>query len=159
MLSNLPLQVLIYFNGWYNVLYTVLMLLLFIWKGTALPYPGPLQGLLWLEVCLVLLLAALEYSRLMLASQGNKTERAGPLIFSLLIAFPAAYLYFYFLYQQIYVTRLDLIVAIAGLGFIGVELLLSVLVLLTLLRSPAGPARGASAASRPLRSDTDAGSG
>ena len=160
MRSNLPLQVLLYFNGWYDLLYTLVMLLLFIWKGTALPYPGPLQGLLALEVCLVLLLAGMEYARVMLASRGNKAEQSGPLVFSLLIAFPAAYLFFYFLYQQVYVTRLDLILAWTGLGFIVLEMLLSMLVLLTLLRSPAPAGKpAAGGAAQPLRSGADGGSG
>ena len=131
MLSNLPLQVIVYFNGWYDAVYTVIMLALFVWKGYTFPYPGPLAGLLALEFCLVLLLACIEYSRLMLTSRGNKTERAGPVIFSLLLAFPSAYLFFYFRYQQVYVTRLDLILSMTGLGFIALELLISLLVILT----------------------------
>lgn len=132
MLSNLPLQVIVYFNGWYAFLYTAIMLAVYIWKGTSLPYPGQLGGLLALEICLIFLLAALEYARLLLMSRGNKTERASPLIFSLLLSFPSAYLYFYFLYQQVYVTRLDLIISATALGFIGFEMLISVLLILTL---------------------------
>ena len=136
MLSNLPLQVFVYFNGWYALLYTLIMLALYIWKGNTLPYPDPLDGLLALEVCLVFLLAIIEYTRLLLASRGNKTERTGPLVFSVLLAFPAIYLYFYFLYQQVYVTRLDLVLASTGLGFIGIELLISVPLFFTLLKAP-----------------------
>lgn len=136
MLSNLPLAVVIYFNGWYDALYAVVMLALYVWKGASLPYPGPLGGLLALEVCLVLLLGCIEYARLMLASRGNKTERPAPIIFSLLLSFPAAYLFFYYLYQQVYVTRLDVVLASTGISFICFELLLSVLVILTLFRAP-----------------------
>jgi len=143
MLSNLPLQVIVYFNGWYCAIYTLVTLALFIWKGAVLPYPGPLAGLLTLEVCLVVLLASLEYSRLVLASRGNKTESSAPLIFSLILSFPTAYLYYYFLYQQVYVLRLDLILAATGLGFIALEMLFSILVVLTLVRVGSGPVASA----------------
>merc|ERR1719261_1002507 len=153
MLSNLPLQIFLYFNGWYDAIYVLIMLVLFIWKGSSLPYPGELGGLLALEVCLVVLLAILEWSRIFLASRGNKTERGTPLAMSIFLSFPAAYLFFYYLYQQVYVTRLDMILAWTGLGFIVLEMLLSVLVLLTLLRSPAPAGKpAAGGAAQPLRS-------
>ena len=140
MLSNLPLQVMVYFNGWYDVFYTLVMLALHIWKGQALPWPynpeAPwnqrLATLYWLEIFYVLLLGAVEYSRILLASRGNKTERPVPLIFSLLLAFGSMLLFFYFLYWQVYITRLDQILSIAGLSFVVLELLMSLLVLMTL---------------------------
>ena len=132
MLSNLPLQVVLYFNGWYDAFYVILMLGLYIWKGTALPYPGPLSGLLGLEIVLLFLLAAIEYARISLASRGNKTERSPSLILSVLLAFPSTYLFFYFFYQQVYVTRLDLIVSVTGIGFVALETLISLLVIMTL---------------------------
>ena len=53
MLSSLPLQVLLYFNGWYDVVLMTLMLLLYIWKAAELPYPKEIQGTLALEISLV----------------------------------------------------------------------------------------------------------
>jgi transmembrane protein 216 len=129
---QLPLQVLIYFNGWYDTFYTIIMLALYIWKGTTLPYPGALGGLLALEICVVLVLALLEYCRLFLATRGNKTERSGPLVFACLLSLPCAYGFFYFLFQQIYVTRADVVLGAIGLGFVGLELLLSLGVIVTL---------------------------
>lgn len=135
MLSNLPLQILLYFNGWYDAIYTVAMLILFIWKGTSLPYVAELGGLLALEICLVFLLAIIEWGRIFLASRGNKTERGTPLAMSIFLSFPAGYLFFYYLYQQVYVTRLDLILSIIGLGFIGLELIISLPVFITFSRA------------------------
>jgi transmembrane protein 216 len=129
---QLPLQVLLFFNGWYDVLYTVIMLALYIWKGTALPYPGALQGLLALEICVVFILAILEACRIFLATRGNKTERPFPLILAAVLCLPCGYGFFYFLYQQVYVTRADLVINAIGLGFIGLELLLSLGVIVTL---------------------------
>lgn len=105
MLSNLLLQVIIYFNGWYDVFYFLVMLALYVWKGVTLPYPAQLGGMLALEICLLFLLGALEYARLLLAARGNKTERATPLIVSLLLSFPNAYIFFYYLFQQVGCAR------------------------------------------------------
>merc|ERR1711871_1629023 len=123
------LQIFLYFNGWYDFLYLLAMLVLFVWKASVLPYPAELSGLLALELCLLFLLAALECSRIFLATRGNKTESAGPLVMGLVLSFPSAYLFFYYLYQQVYVTRLDLILSAIGLGFIGIEMLISLLVI------------------------------
>lgn len=38
---------------------------------------------------------------------------------------------------QIYVTRADVVLSTIGLGFIGVELILAVLTILTFIRAPA----------------------
>ena len=135
MLSSLPLQIMLYFNGWYDAIFTAVMLVLFIWKGSSLPYPGELGGLLALEVCLVVLLAIIEWARIFLASRGNKTERGTPLAMSIFLSFPAAYLFFYYLFQQVYVTRLDLILAAIGLGFIGLEMVISLPVFITFSRA------------------------
>ena len=134
MLSNLPLQIFLYFNGWYDAIYVAIMLALFVWKGTSLPYPGELGGIFALEVCLIFLFAVIEWSRIFLASRGNKTERATPLIIAVILSFPSAYLFFYYLYQQVYVTRLDLILSVIGLGFIGIELVIALLVIVTLCK-------------------------
>ena len=134
--SNLPLQVLIFLNGWYDVVYVVVMQALYIWKGAELPYPGSLSSIMALEVCLVFVLGVLEYCRLFLASRGNKTERYLPLVFSIVLALPCGYLFFYYLYQQLYVSRLDVIINSIGLAFVGLELLLSLVTVFTLLKAP-----------------------
>mmetsp|Transcript_16904 Transcript_16904/g.43410 ORF Transcript_16904/g.43410 Transcript_16904/m.43410 type:complete len:145 (-) Transcript_16904:246-680(-) len=135
-LSNLPLQVLLFFNGWYDVVYVIVMLCLFIWKGTELPYPGNLGGILALEVCLLFVLGVLEYCRIFLASRGNKTERSGPLIFSCILSIPCAYFFFYYLFQQVYVSRFDITLGTIGLSFIGLELILSLLVIVSVMKAP-----------------------
>ena len=113
------------------------MIALYIWKSSALPYPGQLGGTLALEICLIFVLAILEWARLFLGSRGNKTERAAPLVISLVLSLPCIYLFFYFMFQQVYVTRLDMVLAIIGLGFIGLELLLSLWLTITLCKAPA----------------------
>lgn len=105
MLSSLPLQILFFFNGWYDVAYTIAMSLLFAWKGTNLPYPDELRDMLGLEVAMVFLLAIIEYARIFLGTKGNKTEQAGPLVMSLILCLPALTGYAYFLRLQSALTR------------------------------------------------------
>ena len=100
MLSSLPLQILFFFNGWYDVAYTLAMAALFAWKGTVLPYPDELRGMLGLEVAIVFMLAIIEYARIFLGTKGNKTEQAGPLIMSLLLSLPTLTGAAYFLRLQ-----------------------------------------------------------
>ena len=101
MLSSLPLQVCLYFNGWYNAVFTILMLVLYIWKANALPYPVELHSMLGLEIVIVFILCGIEWARHFLGSQGNKTERAGPLIMSTVLSVPSGVAYVYFLALQV----------------------------------------------------------
>ncbi len=39
MLTSLPLQIFIFFGGWWDVLFWVLSILVFVYKGLVLPYP------------------------------------------------------------------------------------------------------------------------
>ena len=50
MLSSLPLQILFFFNGWYDAAFTIAMAALYAWKGSTLPYPDELRPMLGLEV-------------------------------------------------------------------------------------------------------------
>ena len=101
MLSSLPLQVFLYFNGWYDVIFTLLMIVLYIWKGTTLPYPPELDGLFAMEVILIFILAAIEWARIFLSTAGNKTERVGPLLWGILLGVPAIGANIYYLFLQV----------------------------------------------------------
>ena len=97
MLSSLPLQILFYFNGWWDLAFTIAMSVLFAWKGETLPYPDELRPMLGLEVAIVFMLAIIEYARIFLGTKGNKTESVGPLAMSFVLALPAMTANVYFL--------------------------------------------------------------
>ena len=83
IISSIPLQVLIYFNSWYALLYYVLNFILFIYKSLALPYPGSyLAG----EVIGLVLMLLVDLMRLPLGNRGNKTEQAGPTVLFLILS-------------------------------------------------------------------------
>ncbi|KAL1500687.1 hypothetical protein AB1Y20_013334 [Prymnesium parvum] len=136
--SSLPLQVLLFFNGWFDALLVLVSLAMYIWKASVLPFPPELEGFLARDVALVFGLVLLEYSRLFLGSRGNKTERIAPLLWFLLLSLPALAVNIYFMLLQLYVTRLDLILNATALGFVCAEILLALLTIITFLTAPAG---------------------
>lgn len=98
--SSLILQVLIYFNGWYDLLMILVMLAVYVWKGAVLPFPSEIQGLLGLEIALVFGLSLLECSRLFLGSRGNKTEEIVPLMSFSILSLMALGVNIYFMLLQ-----------------------------------------------------------
>ena len=135
--SSLPLQMLFFFNGWYDVLWVLVMLALYIWKSAELPYPPEISGALALEITLVFVLAMLEYARLFLGSRGNKTEQTGPLLLFALLSAPALTINLYYLLLQVYVTRLDVIMNAISISLLCLELVLALLTILNFMGSPA----------------------
>ena len=63
--SSLPLQIVVYFNHWWSVLYFVLNLVFFTYKGWKYPYVE--SAIAW-EVTFVFLFAALDVVRLFLCA-------------------------------------------------------------------------------------------
>lgn len=139
MRSSLPLQVLLFFNGWWDVFYILIMLALYIWKANNLPFPPELDGMLALEISLLFVLALIEYARIFLGSRGNKTEMVGPLVSFLVFSAPSLAIFLYYMLLQVYVTRLDLIISATAVGFVSAEMLLALLTIFTFANAPAGP--------------------
>jgi hypothetical protein len=69
--SSLPLQVFVYYNFYYACFFFVLSVLLYIYKGGALPFP---REVLTQEVVVMILFFVFELARLKLGSMGNKTQ-------------------------------------------------------------------------------------
>ena len=135
VLSSLPLEMLFFFNRWYDPVYRIIMLAVFIWKGTWLPYPSDMRSLLGLEIAMVFILCIIEQARLFLGSSGNKTETVGPLAWCLALSLPALVGYVYFMRLQIFVTRLDLVINAIGVGFVGLEIILGVFTVVTFVKA------------------------
>ncbi|CAM9844500.1 unnamed protein product [Laminaria digitata] len=123
ILSSLPLEVFLYFNGWFSSCFFSLAICTYAYKARHYYYPS---GALELEISLLFLYGVVEMMRLCLASKGNKAEQINPLAMSLGLAVPVILVYAFILSLQTYVLRLDIIVAVIGLVFVGLEGLLSV---------------------------------
>ncbi|KAG8462776.1 hypothetical protein KFE25_004752 [Diacronema lutheri] len=132
MLSSLPLQVLLFFNGWYDLVYVVVALIEYIYKGSRLPYPASVLGL---EIFGILMVALIEPCRLLLASRGNKTESIGPIAWNLGLSLPLFGAYTYYLRFQAFVLRLDQVLNIIAIVILAVEWLLGAITALVFWQS------------------------
>ena len=65
VLTSLPLEILLYFGGWYDVIFWLIELLVFIYKGFELPYTKSAFGI---EFSFVFLYLVIEPIRLFLGA-------------------------------------------------------------------------------------------
>ncbi|KAJ1451367.1 hypothetical protein M885DRAFT_15956 [Pelagophyceae sp. CCMP2097] len=116
ILSSLPLQILLYFDAWFAGGFFVYNCFLFIYKASFFYYP---PHTVWLEVVVNILLGLLQTARIFMSSKSNKTEMLRPMIWSLALTPAAVTAFTYFVYLQLYVLRVDVIVNSIGLIFLG----------------------------------------
>jgi len=122
VLTSLPLQMLVFFGGWWDGFFWLVTLAVFIFKGVSLPYGSRSFAaeftfhFLWLLV---------EPARLFLVSKGNKMEAAGPLLYGTGLALPLAAYYAYYIAFQTYVLKIDVLLHAISLAFMGAQALLS----------------------------------
>eukprot|EP00163_Fabomonas_tropica_P034036 TRINITY_DN9280_c0_g1_i1.p1 TRINITY_DN9280_c0_g1~~TRINITY_DN9280_c0_g1_i1.p1 ORF type:complete len:108 (+),score=17.28 TRINITY_DN9280_c0_g1_i1:152-475(+) len=101
ILSSLPLQMLIFFNGYYDVIYILGTLFLLIYKRIQLPYP---EGNTWdIEFAYMFPFMAIEVIRLYIGSKGNKTERRALMLWFIGLTAPCLGLMVYYIRYQTYV--------------------------------------------------------
>eukprot|EP00956_Cyclotella_meneghiniana_P016684 scaffold26508_cov29-Cyclotella_meneghiniana.AAC.3 len=99
-LSFLPLQVLLHFNGYYTFLWLALNIVIFFYKANKLFYT--VAALRW-ETSMLFLTYLIDFTRIKMATRGNKTENALPLIWSCGLSVAVAVAYSFFLNLQTYV--------------------------------------------------------
>nr|XP_006813800.1 PREDICTED: transmembrane protein 216-like [Saccoglossus kowalevskii] len=132
ILSSLPLQILFYLNGWYYVAFWVCEALIFIYKGQLFPYPqSNIEG----EVCLLFLIIGVESIRQVLGKKGNLTERTISLLLSVVLSLPMIFAHVYLLIWQTYVLRAEIILNSIQLVFLGLELVFSIIAIITFARA------------------------
>ncbi|CEM28092.1 unnamed protein product [Vitrella brassicaformis CCMP3155] len=122
--SSLPLQIFIYFDGYWSALYFAIEVLLFTYKGVVLRYPpSTWPG----EFTMVVLFAVFQKIRLYLGTAGNKTEQLGGILWFVLLTIPVVLILMYLLEFQVYVLRFEVFLAITGICFVGVEFFLALI--------------------------------
>mmetsp|Transcript_3895 Transcript_3895/g.7849 ORF Transcript_3895/g.7849 Transcript_3895/m.7849 type:complete len:143 (+) Transcript_3895:981-1409(+) len=135
ILSSLPLQILLFFNTWYSLLWFTVNFALYIFK--AYSYQFPYAAFEW-EIVMLFLMAFIENARIFLASRGNKTEQIPPLVWSIALSIPMIVGYVYFLTMQTFVLRIDVITNTIALVFVSLELLFSIFTSLSFYRGFTG---------------------
>jgi len=98
--SSLALQLLIFFNGVYQILFFLGTLGLFTWKAVTLPYPDTKLGL---EFFLVFAYEFLEAIRLFTGSRGNKIEHIPSLLAFIVLSLFGMLANIYLGWLQVYV--------------------------------------------------------
>ncbi|XP_071943603.1 transmembrane protein 216-like [Antedon mediterranea] len=132
ILSSLPLQILLYFNGWYFAFFWICEILIFAYKGTVLPYPGSnLAG----EIVLLFTLLAVETVRIFIGKKGNLTEKLPHLGVSVALCVPVIFVYVYYLVWQTYVLRVEVILNVIQLIFLAFEFIFSLIAIITFARA------------------------
>ncbi len=127
----LHFQILYHFNGIYAYLFVIINLLTFIYKGNQFIYP---DGVLGWEVSFSFFYLIVEKVRLFQGSKGNKTEQIPPLAWSSLLSLTVVLLHAFYITEQTYVLRVDVIVNAIGLVFVALETLLAFLAGFTFYR-------------------------
>uniref|UniRef100_A0A493TUD8 Transmembrane protein 80 n=1 Tax=Anas platyrhynchos platyrhynchos TaxID=8840 RepID=A0A493TUD8_ANAPP len=123
-LSSVPLQILLYINGFYYIFYFLATLAMIFYKRQVFSYP---DKFLAPDLTLLFIMAILEALRLYLGSKGNLTEEEAPLGLSLVITVGSVILSVYFLVWQTYVLKADVIINAVLLFIYGLESVLQVL--------------------------------
>ncbi|XP_064396929.1 transmembrane protein 216-like [Halichondria panicea] len=132
-ISSLPLQVVLYFNGWFLVLFYIAEMALLIYKATtSASYP---PGNLAAEVILLLILCLLDIIRIYYGAKGNLTERKLPLLLSLLFVPPLVGGYLYLTVWQTTIHRLEYVLLALGYTGLLLELVIGAITLIVFQRS------------------------
>uniref|UniRef100_A0A7S2BGR7 Transmembrane protein 216 n=1 Tax=Florenciella parvula TaxID=236787 RepID=A0A7S2BGR7_9STRA len=120
MRSNLPLQILIYFNWWFNSAYLAVSVLLFTFKAYKFYYP---RGMLIWEAIMLVLYLVVEISRLSQLTRGNKLETIDPMAKAFVLGLITILSYAYFLRLQTYVLYVEVVLNSIGICFVGSEVI------------------------------------
>ncbi|XP_005109190.1 transmembrane protein 216 isoform X2 [Aplysia californica] len=130
--SSLPFQILLYLNGWYFVFFFVCEILLFVFKGETLPYAS---NVLAAEILLLFLLAIIEGLRLFFGRRGNLTEQIVGVIVFLVLSVPTIFGVLFFWLWQTYVLRAEVILTAIQIAFIGLEIIIGIISMITFAKS------------------------
>ena len=127
--ASLALQILIYFERIFIVIFFFFELILYIFKANVLVYPPHNLGP---EIVGLFFLLILQYVKLANANTANKTEWRPYHIYTVLYSIPEIMGYFFYLYHQVYCLCFDVVLSSMGLFFAVFELFISIYVIFTL---------------------------
>ena len=127
----LPLQIFIYFERIYIVIFFLFEIIMYIFKALVLVYP---RGYLGSEIAGLFFLLILQYIKLENANTANKTEIKAYHVYTIFYSIPVILGYGFYLYHQIYVLIFDFWISIFGLFFAGMELIFSIITIFMINR-------------------------
>ena len=117
------LQISIYFERIYNLIFFFFEIILYIFKANVLVYhPKVLAS----EIIGLFFILILQYVKLRNANTANKTEWMPYHIYTILYSFPVIGGYIFYIYFQLYVLYFDSILSAIGILFALAELIFSI---------------------------------
>jgi len=125
----LYLQIAIYFERIYSVVFFLFEIILYIFKSMFLVYP---PGNIGTEIVGLFFMVILQYVKLNNANTANKTELKAYHFYTLLYSIPSAGFYIYYFYFQVYILTFDFILCIIGMVFILLEVVFTFVPIFTL---------------------------
>ena len=121
--ANLFLQMLIYFERIFVVIFFFFELISYIFKANVLVYPPNNLGP---EIVGLFFLSILQYVKLGNANTANKTELKNYHIYTIFYSIPVIMWYFFYFRHQVYCLYFDVVLSSFGLFFAVLEMLFSV---------------------------------
>ena len=121
--ANLSLQMLVYFERIFVVIFFFFELILYIFKANVLVYPPNNLGP---EIVGLVFLLILQYIKLGNANTANKTELKNYHIYTIFYSIPVIMGYFFYFRHQVYCLYFDVVLSSFGLFFAVSEMLFSV---------------------------------
>jgi len=133
LLTSLPLQLSLYFDSYYVLLYTIIELLLFIYKPVALPYPSHLIG--W-ETSAFTFLTLIHICRFFIGYKANLIQSKLSLILFLILCLPCLVGHIYLYNYQTYVLRIDQVINVIEIIFIVFEIIIGIITFISFTHKP-----------------------
>lgn len=130
ILASLPLQISLYFDGYYTAVFVVLNVILLFYKSFKHSYSHSERAL---DSIVTLFWAFCDISRITLARKGNKCEDVYALFMQLGLSLPVILGHVFFYLWQTIVLDLDKVLSVVGLFFVCLEMILSALAIATFI--------------------------
>eukprot|EP01017_Pseudomicrothorax_dubius_P027508 TRINITY_DN3179_c0_g2_i12.p1 TRINITY_DN3179_c0_g2~~TRINITY_DN3179_c0_g2_i12.p1 ORF type:complete len:143 (-),score=11.74 TRINITY_DN3179_c0_g2_i12:183-611(-) len=126
--ASYPFQALIFFDGYYSILYFGLEVFCLTFKGYRFFFPPNVFGI---EVFCLFAFLVIQFTRLFLGRRANKSEASKVMLLFIILCLPNIFCYCFFLGLQTYALQLEVIINSIGLAFILGELLLGIFSFIT----------------------------
>mmetsp|Transcript_54242 Transcript_54242/g.66519 ORF Transcript_54242/g.66519 Transcript_54242/m.66519 type:complete len:162 (-) Transcript_54242:74-559(-) len=132
ILSSLPLQIVIFFDHYYIIVFVLVFIGLIIYKS--IHYKSNYSHKeRTLDVFILLFWIICNKARLLFATMGNKLEKWYPIFINLVLCIPVVLGNVFFYDWQTHVILIDKILSIGSIIFISLEFLLSIIAILTFI--------------------------
>ena len=128
LLTSATLNLHLYLGWCFFGTFVVFGLLILIWKGCRLPYPGTGTNVWGLDVAYLIAYSVIEPARLTLTTIANKALKAKLMYLSVLLAVPGFCLHAYYAWGQTYALKIDVFLNVCGMGIIGAQVALSLFI-------------------------------